>query len=144
MKRDRPVLPPELCQRIYFNFVRYPWISLEHILDFELYEVVLWDSLPKPIFVLNTTHKIIDCLTDPATFEHFQSVVTDVVKTKECCVNPHAINPEDWKIYVVNNTRVHDKIRHWRTGTLNYTHHWSFLHLQESKRDELWHCLTLL
>lgn len=144
MTRNRAVLPPALCQRIYDNFVRYPWISLKHILDFELYEVVLWSILPRPILSLKTPQHIIQWLMDPTTLEHFKSMVIQVVEKKECYINPHAITPEDWRTYVVQNTKVHDQIRHWRTGALQFTHPWSFLHLSESGRDKQWRLLILV
>lgn len=139
---DKTVLPPELCVRIYEDFVKKPLVSLVHIVDFELYEVVLYTILPHNFyFVLNNNENIRQWLNDVATFEQFKSLVCKVIDNGECNINIHAVNIRDWREFVVGNIKVYDTIRHWRTGgELSFTHRWSFLNLQEDRSDK-WHLL---
>ena len=139
---DKKVLPPELCKRIYEDYVKKPWISLEHILDFELYEVVLHNILPCNFYhLLNGNRKIRHWLNDMATFENFKSLVSEVIEKGECNINIYAINIHDWRKFVVGNIKVYDIIRHWRTGgELTFTHPWSFLNRPENQQDK-WHLL---
>ena len=53
------VLPAELCQRIYHDFVKRPRVPLSLILDFELYKVALFCVLPKDFYLhLSNNSKI--------------------------------------------------------------------------------------
>ena len=141
----RKVLPPEVCKRIYDDFVRKPYISLTNILDFELYEVSLFCILPKDFyFHLNNDRKIREWSSQRSTFEAFKSCIFKVVANGECQINLRAIHWEAWLGFVVSNSEVYRRIHHWRTGgEVSFTHRWSFLQLPEDRLENMWRLLTL-
>ena len=139
---ERGVLPTELCRRIYDDFVT-PRISLRHILEFELYRVVLHSILPRNrLEHLSSHRKIRQWLNDSTTFERFKSIVREVIEKRECNIKIDAINEKHWKEFVVDNDEVFETVKHWRTGgEISFTYRWSFLSLPENQLEQMWQLL---
>ena len=126
---DRNVLPAELCQRIYQDFVVKPHVPLSHILDFELYKVALFCILPKDFYLhLSNNTKIRHWLMDQATFKKFIFLITRAIEKRECNINIDNLSIEKWRETVVSNVKVYETIHHWRTGgEISVSHRWSIL-----------------
>lgn len=124
------VLSPDICQRIYQDFVEIPWISLYHILDCELYAVILFHISSEKR--LGSRCEIRTWLNEPYTFQRFKSFVTKSIEDGDANINIDSVNWTDWKHYVVNSERVLFHIDDWkRGGTFVQEKRWHFLNQTE-------------
>lgn len=108
------VLSEEFCKKVYTDFVEKPFISLYHILNYELYILCLFHTMLPCQF--GSRQQILDWLRQDNTFNLFKTFVITVVKTDDVNICLDGITREEWDIYVVDNESVVQTLEDWKRG----------------------------
>ena len=117
-------LPPELCQKIFEDWVERPYIPLCRMLQYDLYKLCLFE-LSFHGGIPDTKEQVRSWLKEINTFQHFKRNVTDMTELHQLHINLKAINEEDWVTYVPTNEDIVLQKYDWlKGGTLELKDHW--------------------
>lgn len=117
-------MDPELCRKIFEDWVERPYIPLYHMLRYEMYEVCLW-LLKYNGGIPNTLDQVRTWLKEVDTFRQFQRTVTDMVHRHHLNINLKAINEDDWMTHIPSNDVIVLHKYEWlRGGTIELKYDW--------------------
>ena len=117
-------LAPELCQKIFEDWVERPYIPLCQMLQYDLYKVCLFE-LSCHEGVPETQEHVRHWLSKTDTFFQFKRNVMDMVQLHKLSINVEAINEEEWMTYVpTSDVIVLQKYDWLRGGTLELEYDW--------------------
>lgn len=108
------VLSGDLCKKVFTDFVEKPFISLYHIVNYELYKLCLFHTMLPCQF--GSRQQILDWLCEDNTFNLFKTFVITVVKTDDINICIDGITREEWNIHVADNESVVKVLEDWARG----------------------------
>lgn len=118
------VLPPELCQKVFEDWVERPYLPLQCMLEYEVYRVSLF-NLTYDRGVPGTLEQVRDWLNESNTFFRFKKEVSDTIGIHELNINVEALTEEDWMTHVPTNDVIVTEKFHWlKGGCIELRHDW--------------------